>query len=178
MRIFTAITFDDYTMQYLKKLTELVPMHYRDARMTGYTNLHMTVAFIGEADRITVNKVIKASKKTAEATSGFTVETIGMSAFKRKNKYTVICDIKDSEDLSGVYGRMITALSGEGLNIDKKKYRPHITLARQAVLTGKTTQIKTPEHVIEVKEFCVMESSRINGVLTYTPIAKFKFGER
>lgn len=176
MRIFTAITFDDKTKDFLQKMYSDVEKHFDNARYTNRENLHMTIAFIGETDRKTVNKAICALKKTAGETSSFCFKLGDLSSFRRKNKHTVYCKVKESPELSLLYDTMNDNLRKEGIFIDSKPFRPHVTLARQAV---KKEGVVSHTSFHEAKANCIslMESTRINGKLRYIPLVQFDLEE-
>lgn len=174
MRIFTAVTFNNETKEFLCSLKSHIENSYSDARFTNIGNLHMTITFIGEVGKNTVNKVVKATAETAAESKGFYMELGDISSFRRRNKHTVYCKVRYSEELETLYELMRRKLENEGVEIDIKPFRPHITLARQAVKKRDFKDIHTPVHKCRVDDICVMESTRINGVLTYTPIARSK----
>ncbi|MBN1623783.1 MAG: RNA 2',3'-cyclic phosphodiesterase [Clostridia bacterium] len=176
MRIFTAVTFGESTRQYLQESAKAISSLYKDAKLVRAENMHMTIVFIGEADRAKVNKVIRATKKTSKEIKGFEAAIDGISSFRKKNSHTVYCNIENSDELLTLHSIMISNLKACGVETDSMKYKPHITLARQARLTGENNEIRFPRKIIEVNEICVMESSRINGILTYTPLEKFNLG--
>ncbi|HPQ47082.1 MAG TPA: RNA 2',3'-cyclic phosphodiesterase [Clostridia bacterium] len=176
MRVFTAINFKPAAKHYLHGLAGKIASSYRDARLTRLENLHMTIVFIGEADRIKTGHVIKALRETAKEIERFNIAVNGISSFRKKNKHTVICTIRNSLEMEKLHASTVRNLRKEGLEIEEVVFRPHITLARQAELIANENTIKIPEQTLEVDEICVMESSRINGVLTYTPLAKFRLG--
>jgi 2'-5' RNA ligase len=177
MRIFTAVTFGVSTRQYLLESAKTISSIFKDAKLVRPENLHMTIVFIGEADRHKVNKVISATRKTSKELNRFEAIIDGISSFRKKNSHTVFCNIENSDKLFDLHSKIINNLREYGVETDSMKYKPHITLARQARLTGISNEIGLPRKTIEVSEICVMESSRINGILTYTPLEKFKLGE-
>lgn len=177
MRIFTAITFGASTRQYLLEAAGSISSLYRDAKSVRPANLHMTVVFIGEADRHKVNSAICAARETSKEIKKFEAVIDGISSFRKRNSHTVYCNVVASEELINLHHRMVSDLREHGIDTEFMKYKPHITLARQARLMGNSGYIKLPEHKFEVNEICVMESSRINGLLTYTPLMKYNLGE-
>ena len=178
MRIFTAVAFKKETREFLGGLKGYVESAYSGARYTEEYNFHMTLVFIGESDRETVNRVIRATAGTSGEIQRFEMEMGGLSSFRRRNKHTVYCRARHTVELDELYETMCKKLDDEGVVIDAKTFRPHITMARQAVRTGNLDEIKTPVHICYLDEICVMESTRVNGVLRYIPLAKFKLGGR
>jgi 2'-5' RNA ligase len=174
MRIFTAVKFNNETKAFLYSLKKRIESVYSYARFTNKGNLHMTITFIGEADSSIVNKVIRATTETASKIKSFHIETGNISSFKRRNKHKVYCEVKKSQELEELYGLMCSKLTDEGIRIERKPYIPHITMARQAVKTGDFNETYMPEHKCLISEICVMESTRIDGILTYIPVAEAK----
>ena len=137
----------------------------------------MKICIIGEADRQKVNQIIVATGETAKVIKKFKVTIDGVSSFRKKNFHTVYFNITESEELLELHDKIIKNLKRVGIETDFAEYKPHITIARQAVITCAGKEIEFPTHTFDINEICVMESSRINGILTYTPMAKFKLGE-
>ena len=68
--------------------------------------------------------------------------------------------------------RIKKALRSEGFEIDRKKFKPHITIARR-VKTGispEKIRLDIPRASMTVSGFSLMKSERINGRLTYTEL--------
>ena len=177
MRVFTAVTFEASTVRYLQSASESISSIYEHAKLTRSENFHLTIVFIGEANRDKVNSIISAAKETAMEMKAFNAITDGISSFRKRNSHTVYCRIKESEQLLELHDKMMENLRGKGIALENVKYKPHVTLARQAGLMGNRSELRLPFHTFEVNNICVMESSRINGILTYAPLVKFKLGE-
>ena len=75
-----------------------------------------------------------------------------------------------SNRLLKVYSELQTELENLLPNIDKREYMPHITLVREVKYSGETVDFISGvalDHQFEVAGISLMESTRINGKLTY-----------
>ena len=177
MRIFIAVRLRQDVILYLKHLSENLSVDFEKARFTRPENYHITLKFIGETDRRTYDKIIKATKNTAGGIKKFIVKTSDADSFKRKNKHIFYCSLNDSGELMDLYNLLYRNLKAEGLDMADGKYNPHITLAREVVLKS-TYKCKILESVdIDVDSISVMESTRVNGKLTYVPRYSIGLGD-
>lgn len=69
-------------------------------------------------------------------------------------------------------GRIKKALRSEGFEIDRKKFKPHITIARRVKtdIPPEEIRLDVPRASMTVSGFSLMKSERINGRLTYTEL--------
>lgn len=169
MRIFIAIRPDKKTIAYLKSLLNETENNFEKARFTYPGNYHITLKFIGETDKTTLNKIIDAVKKTAQKHNGFNINTKGTGTFKKRSKYIFFCSIEESPELLMIHGTLQSELEKNGIDIPEEKYIPHITLARDVVLKEKQTINPIRKTEIKVGSIHVMKSMQINGKLTYIP---------
>jgi 2'-5' RNA ligase len=61
-----------------------------------------------------------------------------------------------------------------GFSIDKREYRPHLTLGRRIILNQQFNQAEFSKLIkpmqIEISKISLMKSERLKGKLTYTEI--------
>jgi len=147
---------------------ELMP-YFSNARFTHPENYHITLKFIGEIGRDNFNKTIKAIKTVASEIGKFMIWTKGVGNFTKRNKHIFYCSTKDSVDLHNLNSVIDKELKNVGVIFNDGKFTPHITLAREVVLSDRYPEIEFEEKGIEVEAISVMESTRVNGKLTYIP---------
>ena len=77
--------------------------------------------------------------------------------------------------------RVRKALDSYHIPYDRKTFRPHITIVRNAKAYGKKekyiSEKKIEKTSMTVEKFSLMESSRIDGKLAYTEIGSVEAGE-
>lgn len=163
MRLFVAVNFDKSFRDGLIKIREELRRNSISGNFTLDENLHLTLAFIGET------RNIQGAKNAIDR------------AFSNFNAFD-ICTKKAGKfsDLWWVGIRKNNALisSGEiiqkeliscGFNIEKRKFKPHITIARQVIPKGEF-DLDIPKLSMKVSRISLMQSSRVLGKLCYTEI--------
>lgn len=104
---------------------------------------HLTLAFLGEIDEATAQKVIEILNTTFDkfcanfpsCQSGIALNAVGLGKFGKSNDSTLFLEIQLTEALSALSTTLREELKAQGVNFDQKKFRPHITLARRANLS-------------------------------------------
>lgn len=111
----------------------------RDLTLLGYGlpgatwiepgNMHLNLRFIGEVDEGTYSD-IRASLTEVQLES-FTLALKGTGFFPPKQQpHTLWAGIEKSEPLTILHSRVEAALARAGISRDRRKYAPHVTLAR------------------------------------------------
>jgi len=169
MRIFIAIRLNNDIKSHLKNITENLSPFFERARFSRVENYHITIRFIGEANRAEYEKIVSAVKKTAPAFDRFSLTVSSPGSFKRKNKHIFYCGLENSDKLKELHDFLNIELDKAGIVSGNVKFSPHITLAREVVLSEGYNGIDYETRNINVREISIMESTRINGKLTYIP---------
>lgn len=169
MRIFIAIQLEKYTKSHLNDMTKELMPYFSKAKYTYIENYHITLNFIGEISSEKFNSIITAIKIAASEVHKFVICTKGIGNFIKRNKHIIYCSVKDSVDLDNLYYIIDKELKKAGVICNDGKYTPHITLARGVVLIDEYPKVEFKERQIKVEAISVMESTRINGKLTYIP---------
>jgi len=169
MRVFIAIKLDNDIKSHLKDIADELSPYFSKARFTFAENYHLTIMFIGEVDRTAYEKVLTAVKRTASLIEKFNIHTSGPGSFKKKNKYIFFCSLNISNKLQSLYDVLSKELFIAGVGTNQDKFTPHITLAREVVLFDRYPEIKSSKKEIKVDSISLMESTRVNGKLTYIP---------
>ncbi len=172
MRLFIAINFSKEVKDRLAQMQDRLREKSLKGNFTRYENLHLTLVFLGEVDggRVGVLKEILAETAFAP----FTLRIEGIGSFRREGGDILWAGVAANPALSEVYDRLCMALSQAGFKLERGKYTPHLTLAREARLQGGLDKAALSKDlgVIEttVAKISLMKSERIGGRLTYTEI--------
>ncbi len=169
MRCFIAIELDKETHRILteaqKELMNLGIM----GKFTRKENLHLTLKFLGEIDKSAYNDICSLLKKIAGKYKLFVLGLDRIGKFDKGSKNIVWVGISYNENLISLYkdieSELVTIMPIKKENY----YLPHITLAREAVLPN-TEGAEIHEklrHTFEVPGISLMESTRVDGKLTY-----------
>ncbi len=99
------------------------------ARWEPAEKLHLTLRFLGEIEGSTLRAVIDALDGVRAAP--FSVTLQGMGHFPpRGEPHSVWVGVEDPTDLIDLHRRIDRALVRVGLEPDRRKFAPHVTLAR------------------------------------------------
>jgi 2'-5' RNA ligase len=174
MRLFVAIDFNYDTKALLAQAAEQLKSQASSGNFVPLENFHLTLVFIGSTAR--VNDVIGAMRRCAyNSASAFSLAFNGLGSFKSKRGYTWWAGIKECAQLSELAGMLASELTNSGFNIQKRSYKPHVTLGR-SVVTKSSIAIPALAELLDmrinVNEISLMKSDLSGEKPRYTKIAK------
>ena len=179
MRCFIAIELDKETRSILSEVQkELMNLGIR-GKFTRDENLHLTLKFLGEIEAPIFNDICKLIKKISVNNQLFVLELERLGKFDKGSKKILWAGISENKNLLSVFRNLESGL--EAIMPIKKEisYSPHITLAREATFNLHEIEItKFNEklvHAFEAKGISLMESTRVDGKLTYVRRAFVSF---
>jgi len=124
-RLFVAIDFPEAVRARLATLAGGVP----GARWVPAEQLHLTLRFIGEVDRGRLDDIAEAL--AAIDARGFAVRVKGVGHFPPRGAPRVLwAGIEDGAGPARLHGKIEAALARLGVARDRRKFFPHVTLAR------------------------------------------------
>lgn len=161
MRLFIAVSFSDEIKKLLLDAIEELKSKAACGNFTRRENLHLTLAFIGETNRTA--DIIRCIDSVSA--SSFTLTFGGCGRFGDLRW----AGIKRSEELSALAENLQNALREDGFRIEKREFKPHVTLAREVMSDARIT-LTIPTANMDVRRISLMKSERVNGRLLYTEI--------
>jgi 2'-5' RNA ligase len=177
IRVFIAIDFDKDTKSYFEDIKSKLEAYCIKGRFTHIENFHLTLQFIGELEQNNILRLLSAMQECISKLDSFSLTVDKLGSFKKGNSNLLWLGIKNSNNLVGVYEKLGLALKHEKIPFDEKPLKPHITLGRQIILKKELNELiellTVDNIVIPVNNITLMESTHVNGKLTYTPIAMF-----
>lgn len=124
-RLFIALELPDSVKRQLLALSRSM----RGARWQNEGQLHLTLKFIGEIDGSRMQDLLDALSEVK--VEPFTLQIEGVDYIgSRRYPRILYAKVNKPSELSRLYRRINSALEGMGLELEKQKLRPHITLAR------------------------------------------------
>ena len=166
MRLFIAIQLNKEMKDSLYEIQHAMMEQGVRGNFTKKTNLHLTLAFIGEyPDPDEVKEVIEQVQ-----VDEFAMELDGVGSFGR----LWWAGIDGGDELHALAKRLRHALADAGIPYDRKKFSPHITLVRKP----ESRDGKIPSHVLEnlpheemvVDHISLMRSDRGKNGMIYTEL--------
>lgn len=167
MRLFIGVSPDaparDALFQTARRL-----MDHADGRYVDSSLYHITLAFIGEADRKTAAGAVRAMEAAARAVPPFSVSLGEIGCFGS----IVWRGIAPEALLVGLSDVLRLALSDHGVPYDAKPFRAHFTLARDSRLPLAARGMEFPAASFPVAALTLFESRRDQAGLRYVPLAE------
>ncbi len=140
-RLFIAVPIDDSVKSNLARV-ETAAARSQPGRGDGGgrgvswvrpENLHITLAFLGEVEERRADEVEDAVYAATEGHSALLqLQARGLGAFPNEEKARVLWAGLDGDvpRLIDLQSRLVSELRRAGFEVEPKRYRPHITLAR------------------------------------------------
>lgn len=170
MRLFIAIRFPEEIKNILTESIAELKKTAIKGNFTRKENLHLTVVFIGETDQgARIQEVIKQIQSAP-----FRLTMGGFGRFPRPGGDIYWVGVDSNPELIDLYQELYGRLSSQGLSLENRPYRPHLTLGRRVVVSGnfdnQEFSQRIPPMSMKVEAISLMNSQRINNQLTYTEI--------
>jgi 2'-5' RNA ligase len=149
-------------------------------RWVDKNNYHLTLKYIGEADEMDIDELHRLLRDAAGSSGGFRLTTgsVGVFGDLRDGRARVLwLDVTgDTKALSYLRRYIENRAVAAGFKAEKR-FSPHITLARDVVLSGMPEGMeKMKPKVIKVTSISLMESRQEKGRRIYLPLAVYKLG--
>ncbi len=161
MRLFIAILFDEPMRRALRETQDELKRRGVDGGYTSETNLHLTLAFIGEYPD--PGRVLDLIGKTP--LKPFDLRLEGIGAFGS----VWWAGIEPCEALMEYAARLRKALADADIPFDGRDFVPHITLVRNAA-GALPEDLPLPEAVMPVRHIALMRSEWSAEGVIYTEV--------
>lgn len=126
-RLFVALPVPEEVTNELAALQSGVP----DARWVPAENFHVTLCFAGEVQGGTMRDLEEELSDIAGPP--FSVSIAGVEQFSNgKQPRALVATVERSERLDWLQKKVSTVARNCGIEVERRKYRPHVTLARFA----------------------------------------------
>lgn len=172
MRLFIAINFNEDIKNELGNTMQRLKSYATRGNFTSSQNLHLTLVFLGEVAPARVEGIKQAMGKVTVEKFAFSMS--GLGHFKRNGGDIYWIGVDKDHTLAALHCQLCRGLIQAGFTIEKREFKPHLTLGREIRLTdsfNKEAFSKTLQPVsLDVDKISLMKSERINGKLTYTEI--------
>lgn len=126
MRSFVALPLPDEAAQAIERLQSALPV----GRIVPPENLHLTLAFLDEQPP----DLVEAAHEALEGLrlARFEVALRGLDLFDRARPDVLFLGVAANPALEAAQRSVMAALRGAGLDLPRRRFRPHVTLARFA----------------------------------------------
>lgn len=111
-----------------ERLKEILPF----SRWVHHEDLHITLAFLGNAPSEKLTSVMEKVYGTFSGSKGFILEINKLGIFGKLDSPRIFwADTKESNDLQMVRKKVFTTCLDAGFQLETRPFKPHITLARK-----------------------------------------------
>ncbi len=115
-------------------------------KVVGLENIHLTLKFLGDTDEGLVQDISSIMMECVQGIEPFTIRIQDVGAFPNMNYIKVVwAGVKGGEPLISISQRLNDALSHFGFKKDKKRFSPHVTVARVKFIKDKKDFVQTLE---------------------------------
>ena len=98
------------------------------ARWVDPENYHITLRFIGDIDQRTADEIADALKRVDRPSFDLSLEAL--DAFGANKPHSIVACVKNSPALKELQAEQERIIQRIGLEPERRKFRPHVTLAR------------------------------------------------
>ena len=170
MRLFIAINFTSEVKDAISETIANLRSVAHSGSYTAWDNLHLTLAFIGETDR--VNDIVEVMTETAQQTfhEPLQIRLSGAGTFKRRGGDTHWIAVHKTPVLEALADRLADNLREAGFPIEKRRFIPHITIGRNVVLPSGAAIMVHPVFM-SANSISLMQSRQEDNRTSYTELA-------
>jgi RNA 2',3'-cyclic 3'-phosphodiesterase len=177
MRLFVALDLPDSVRERLASLAGSLA----GARWIPPENYHITLRFIGEA-QAHVAEEIDLALDGVRARS-FNLEISGTGTFVRNGRVTALwAGVARNPQLDHLHSKIETALQRAGLTGERRRFTPHVSLARVDAVAEPTLAAWVQAHnllrseAVPVRHFTLFSSRLGKEQSVYTPEVEYELG--
>lgn len=181
MRLFTAIDLPKTVLESLDALLRSLRPQAR-IRWSRLDNLHITTKFIGDWPAERLDELIAALEEI-EPTGEFPISVRELGWFPNPNSPRVFwAGVDGGDKLPELAARTDAATARLGVPVERRRYSPHLTLARIKGPAKLEPLRKTIERTkmnfgsFRAEKFFLYESQLQPGGSVYTKLAGFRLG--
>ncbi len=176
MRLFIAINFTPEVNMHLSKTIQELSKESVRGNFTRTSNLHLTVAFLGEVSSSRIPDIMKVLNQTVTLRETFDIEVGGLGKFINHGELLYWCGIRDNEALFKLQHTLIQSLKENKFSVDDKPFSPHITLGRRCIMSSNFVEEDFAKKIspifMKVTTVSLMKSEHKQGKLIYTSLGE------
>ncbi|MCL5935536.1 MAG: RNA 2',3'-cyclic phosphodiesterase [Firmicutes bacterium] len=173
MRFFIALEIPEESRQQLEAVQREIKQVIPDIRLTNPEKLHLTIAFIGEEPEEMREKLVEVIKEAVWDTPPFAVTPAYIDGFPSLHQaHTFWIGVKgDIDKLFVVRERIKDGLVRLGLEVDERRYIPHIAVGK----VGKFKLLPFQESELEKITAGKFNTIRVNCIKLFESIPEEGF---
>lgn len=179
MRAFVAIDMPDPVRAALEALQERLPL----GRPVDPDQMHLTLAFLGEQP----DDVIEAAHQALEGIRlpAFEMQLQGLGTFGDRQPTVLWAGVREPGPVKALHDRLLPALHGAGIVLERRRFRPHVTIARfdrtaqaehERLATFLSRWNGFPSPAFTVEDFGLWRSTLLKSGAVHDELARYPLG--
>lgn len=178
-RLFTAIEIPYEWRLAIRRLQDTLRREGVRARFTPEARIHLTINFIGETrEEARIRDVLAGLERPVAP--ALSLGSVGHFP-RRKGGDLIVWEIDCDPSFLAYQKQEKKALMSLGLPLDDRRYRPHLTIAREAfgdyLKTESFQKIKGQRSSFQVEEGVLFQSLFEAGKWRYLPLLRYLFSK-
>lgn len=157
-------------------------MAYQDksnaVRWVDQGNYHITLAFLGDQDETDLEQLAERLDQQLPHMS-FEFRLSHLSPFPESRPKLIAAMVEKNNALIDLHKQVLSSVSNSGMNIEKRKFMPHITLGRYRHTRNQFAGA-IPTNIdlsSDVSEVTIFESTLTTNGAEYEPLFRFPLDE-
>lgn len=131
IRCFVAIPLPDHIVERIAEVSDQLKRLGIDARFPRPESIHLTLKFLGDVEEFRVSVVLDALERAVSQFEAFEIVIRGTGTFPHlANPRVVWLGVELTVELRELQASVEEALTPLGFEIEKRRFSPHLTLAR------------------------------------------------
>jgi len=178
VRLFIAVNFDQEVKDSISRVRDDLAALAESCRVTRSENLHLTLAFLGEYPPSALPRIRRAMENAVG--NAFELIFSGVGRFRRREGDILWMGVEYNPSLWALAEELNGHLKEAGFPARENEFRPHVTLCRNARMPSEFDAPAMARQKLRqrVDRIYLMESSRVRGILTYTPLLSVSLKSR
>jgi 2'-5' RNA ligase len=170
MRLFIAIDLPGEAKSLLAEAAASLSRQADSGNFVPKENFHLTLVFIGETKRVNDCIEVMHSVVRLSGSGPLALSLSGIGSFKSKRGHTWWAGIDDASALGNLANALADGLRSTGLSIEKRSFKPHVTLGR-SVVTSRPVSLELPRLSVSIPAVSLMRSDLSGDCPAYTEVA-------
>ncbi len=171
MRVFIGIALSNQTKEALYGLQRKWLENAIKKNPTNFANFHLTIKFIGELTLNQIETLFWSLKNELSHFKNFNMQIADVGAFFKGDKQIIWAGITEGKNKLNNLAKLVNkAILNAEIKVNKQKFSPHITLAREVIFNQKTNTLPLISITEHVTKLTIFRSQRIGGSLVYSSL--------
>ena len=172
MRLFISLNLDQDTRSRLKAAAYALRRQCVSVSLPPEENYHLTLAFLGEREKSDLVSIRKCIDEISSPPVDLKMDRLGY--FGRGGERLYFVSAAADDNLFSLQRDLIHALDSRGFKTEDRAFKPHITIARRAVVKDGFESGPIEKRFFPICYRCgrvsLMQSQRIGKNMVYTEL--------